>query len=70
MSAIRLAVADDHPMVIKGIQNIMSDYPHILLTGIYLTGEALLEGLKEQLPDVLLLDIHLPGKSGDELGRP
>lgn len=67
MNTIRLSIADDHPMVIKGIQNIMADYPHIVLKGIYATGEALLEGLKKDIPDVLLLDIHLPGKSGDEM---
>ncbi len=33
----------------------------------YTDGEALLKGLDEKLPDVLLLDIQLPGKSGGEL---
>lgn len=68
MSAkITIAIADDHPMIIDGLKNILQLYPHIILTGSYLNGEALLEGLENVSPDVLLLDIQLPGKTGDEL---
>jgi len=64
---IKIAVADDHPMIIKGLQNMLSSYHHITLIGTYSNGEQLLAGLQQQLPDVLLLDIQLPGKTGDEL---
>src|SRR5690606_23240810 len=58
---------DDHPMIIGGVQNMLSNYSHIVLTGIYSNGEELLAGLENSLPDVLLLDIQLPDKTGDEL---
>jgi len=64
---IRIAIADDHPMIIKGLQNMLVNYPDIGLTGVYADGEALMEGLARQQPDVLLLDIQLPGHTGDEL---
>lgn len=64
---IKIAIADDHPMIIKGLQNILANYPHITLTATYPDGALLLEGLRQQVPDVLLLDIQLPGKTGDEL---
>ncbi len=64
---IRLAVADDHPMVISGIRNMLSGYPDITLVATYKDGNALLEGLKQDVLDVLLLDIQMPGKTGDEL---
>jgi DNA-binding NarL/FixJ family response regulator len=64
---IRIAIADDHPMVIKGLENMLSTYPHIAIAGTYLNGVLLMEGLQHQTPDVLLLDIQLPGKNGDEL---
>jgi len=64
---IKIAIADDHPMIIKGLQNMLGNYPHILLTATYPNGALLLEGLKRDTPDVLLLDIQLPGKTGDEL---
>lgn len=64
---IKIAVADDHPLVITGLSTILLRYPHISLVGTYPDGNALLSGFKEQVPDVLLLDIQLPGQTGDEL---
>lgn len=64
---IRIAIADDHPMVIDGLQKMLSDYSHIMLIGTYLNGTELLIGLEKAIPDVLILDIQLPGQTGDEL---
>lgn len=64
---INIAIADDHPMIIMGLQNILATCPHIHLTATYPNGTLLLEGLAQHTPDVLLLDIQLPGKTGDEL---
>jgi DNA-binding NarL/FixJ family response regulator len=65
--SIRIAIADDHPMVITGLQNMLSGYPHITIVGVYPNVVELLKGMKLNLPDVLLLDIQLPDKTGDEL---
>lgn len=64
---INISIADDHPIVIKGLRNTLADYPHIVLKGTYPNGTRLLEGLEQETPDILLLDIQLPGKTGDEL---
>ncbi len=64
---IRIAIADDHIMVINGLQKMIADYPHITIIDTYLTGEDLLKGLEQRVPDVLLLDIQLPGITGDQL---
>ncbi len=64
---IRIAIADDHPMIIKGLKNTLSSYPNMELTGTYANGKELVKGLQEAEPDVLLLDIQMPGKNGDEL---
>ncbi len=64
---IKIAIADDHPLVVSGLRNILPSYPHIQLAATYPDGEKLLAGLEGELPDVLILDIHLPGKNGDEL---
>lgn len=64
---IRIAVADDHPMVIIGLQNMLANYPHITLANTYADGVELMKGLEEDVPDVLLLDVQLPGQPGDEL---
>ncbi len=64
---IKIAIADDHPLVISGLRSILLHYPHLELINDYPDGKALMQGLKNQVPDVLLLDIQLPGRTGDEL---
>jgi DNA-binding NarL/FixJ family response regulator len=64
---IKVSITDDHPLVIEGLQNVLRRYAHISLLSSYLDGDALMEGLKKQTPDVLLLDIQMPGKTGDML---
>ena len=54
-------------MMIQGLAHVLLRYPHIRLAGTFLNGTELLAGLEEGTPDVLLLDIQLPGKTGDEL---
>ena len=64
---IKVAIIDNHPLAIKGVQGMLAPYKHIELVATYATGMALLEGLKQEQPDVLLLDIMLPDISGKEL---
>jgi DNA-binding NarL/FixJ family response regulator len=64
---ITVAFADDHLIVLNGLQNILSAIPDFTITDLYQNGEDLLEGFETKQPDVLLLDIQLPGKSGIEL---
>lgn len=64
---IRIAIADDHPMIVDGLQNMLAGTPCIVLTATYSNGAQLLKGLQNDVPDVLLLDIQMPGKTGDEL---
>ncbi len=66
-SKIKLLIVDDHPMIIDGLQNILRRHDHIDLIGSYTDGLTLMEGLNKELPDVLILDIQLPDKNGDEL---
>jgi len=63
---IKIAIADDHPLVIVGLSIILANND-MHLTGSYNDGRELLAGLKSNTPDVLILDIHMPGQQGDEL---
>jgi DNA-binding NarL/FixJ family response regulator len=56
---VKVAIADDHPMVVEGICNMLQAYEDIRVLQQYHTGAALIEGLQQQVPDLLLLDIHL-----------
>ena len=64
---IRVAIADDHPLVINGLRFILSNCADFEIIASYANGAELLRGFTQQLPDVLLLDIHMPGQTGEEL---
>ncbi len=69
MNKINIALVDDHPLIQKGLYNMFQYLGNINLMASYRDGTSLLEGLKEQQPDILLLDIHLPDHSGETLAR-
>ena len=64
---IHIAIADDHALIINGLQKIIAADPEMEVAGAYDNGDSLLNGLLQQQPDILLLDIQMPGKSGIEL---
>ena len=66
---IKIAIADDHPLVINGLHHILENNPDMEITGSYVNGSELLTGLSKLQPDVLLLDIHMPGQTGEELAE-
>lgn len=67
--SIQVVVVDDHALIVQGLQRLMDSQSDIRVMATYASGAELLEGLKQQLPDVLLLDIQLPDQSGNELAR-
>lgn len=64
---IIVSIADDHQLATNGVKSMLAAYDHIEIRGVYHSGEALLDGLTSLIPDVLLLDILMPGQSGKEL---
>jgi DNA-binding NarL/FixJ family response regulator len=64
---IRVSIADDHPLVINGLTQILECCDDIQLIATYSNGQELLEGLELLQPDVLLLDLHMPYMSGEEV---
>ena len=66
---IKIAIADDHPLVINGLKLILASNNKMELAGSYNNGRELLKGLKTCVPDVLVLDVHMPGQTGDELAE-
>jgi DNA-binding NarL/FixJ family response regulator len=69
MTDIRVALADDHPVVLAGIKALLQAAPEISLVGDATTGEAALDLIRRTLPDVAVLDISLPDINGIELAR-
>ncbi len=61
---IRLLIADDHPIVRKGLRALMEDQPDIQVVGEASDGNDAVERAKQDQPDVILLDLMMPGKDG------
>ncbi|TAK64993.1 MAG: response regulator transcription factor [Bacteroidetes bacterium] len=66
---IRLLIADDHPMVIAGIKTFLADEKHIEIVGEANHGHEVIEKAKELQPDIILMDISMPGINGLEATR-
>ena len=64
---INVAITDDHPLVIQGLVDMLSDQGNISVTGRYCNASETLTGIKDARADVLLLDISLPDMDGTEL---
>lgn len=63
---IRLIITDDHPVIRDGIKTILTTEEDIDLVGCAGSGDELLELLKTQETDVILMDINMPGMNGIE----
>lgn len=64
---IFISIADDHLLATNGIRSMLEIYDHIQVKGVYHSGASLMAGLATFIPDVLLLDILMPGLSGKVL---
>jgi DNA-binding NarL/FixJ family response regulator len=61
---IRLVLADDHPLVLAGLENLFrleQDFQVLASCG---DGEQALRAVRELRPDILVLDLRMPGKDG------
>ena len=66
---IKIFIVDDHYMVIEGIHALLQDEKTIEFMGHATNAASCLAFLQQHQPDILLLDINLPDKSGIELCR-
>ncbi len=64
--SIKISITDDHPLIIQGLEKILMRYDQFTLCATYQNAQELIDGLKTNVPDVLLLDIQLPDKTSDE----
>jgi DNA-binding NarL/FixJ family response regulator len=65
---INIVLCDDHKIVRQGLRQIISGYPDIqILADDIASGEELLQRLRTLEPDLIILDVSLPGRSGLEV---
>ncbi len=61
---IKVLVADDHPVVRKGLQSCLARHGHIRVVGEAADGDEALRKTRDLSPDVVLMDISMPGLNG------
>lgn len=66
---IKVVLVDDHQIVLDGLVSLLKSDPDFIVLAALGSGEALLEFLKTDQPDILLTDYSLPGISGLEIIR-
>jgi two-component system, NarL family, invasion response regulator UvrY len=64
---IRVLIADDHPLLREGLKLILSETDDIVLSGEAVDGQEVLDKVKSDNFDVLVLDITMPRKNGFEV---
>ena len=68
MSApVRILVADDHPVVREGLVAMLRTQPDLDVVGEVASGEEAVRAVRTLAPDVLLLDLEMPGMDGVEV---
>ncbi|MBT2449926.1 response regulator transcription factor [Streptomyces sp. ISL-43] len=66
---IRVVLADDQPLVRSGLRVLMADTPDIQVVGEAATGTEALRLVGDVRPDVVVMDIRMPGMDGIEATR-
>jgi DNA-binding NarL/FixJ family response regulator len=69
MNRIRVLVVDDHALLRRGLQSMLSSYPDIEVVGEAANGPEAVQAVNELLPDIVLLDIRMPGIDGTEVAH-
>jgi DNA-binding NarL/FixJ family response regulator len=64
---MRVLIVDDHPMTRAGLAHLINHQPDLIVCGEAENAGQALAALEVNLPDLVLLDITLPGKSGLEV---
>ncbi len=63
---IRVVVADDHPIVRAGIVALLQDADDVRVVGQASDGDEAVATVLAERPDVVLMDLRMPGCNGDE----
>ncbi|MCX6054589.1 MAG: response regulator transcription factor [Chloroflexi bacterium] len=66
MAKQRIILVDDHEVVRLGLKSLLERHPHFEVIGEASTAKEAMEQVERLLPDVVIMDIRLPGTSGIE----
>jgi DNA-binding NarL/FixJ family response regulator len=66
---VRVLLADDHPLLRKGIADMLMEHPDLNLLGEASNGQEALDKALDLQPDVVLMDVTMPVMDGIEAAR-
>ncbi|KJZ09567.1 response regulator [Marinomonas sp. SBI22] len=61
---LKVLIVDDHEIVSTGISRMLQDVSNLQVVGCAASGEEAISLTKEQQPDIVLMDVHMPGIGG------
>ena len=64
MDTLTVLIADDHPVFRKGLRALLASMPEVELIGEATTGEEAIRLAEQLQPDVILMDLNMPGGGG------
>lgn len=67
--SLRILLVDDHEILRLGLKTLLARHPNFVIVGEAGTGNEAVEKVAQLVPDVVVMDIRLPGKSGTEACR-
>lgn len=67
MNKIRLAIIDDHAVVLDGLKTMLNAFANLEVTYTTQSGYEILNHFQSEIPDVLLMDIQMPEINGIDL---
>lgn len=67
--SIRIAITDDHPLVLQGIKSMLNETKEVAVVGSFANGQKTIDNIQKVNADVLLLDINLPDINGIDLSK-
>ena len=65
----KILIVDDHPMLREGLRGVINREPDLMVCGEAANARQALDAVQKLVPDLALVDITLPGKSGLELAK-
>ncbi len=66
---IRVALADDHRMLLDALITVLASEPDLQVVGVANDGPSTIKLAQDEAPDVLVLDISMPGTNGVDVAR-
>ena len=69
MEPLRILIADDHPLFRHGIREFLNLSPDIQVVGEAMSGEEAMHQAEALEPDLILMDVNMPGVNGVEATR-